>query len=344
MKTLWNRRQVISSAGLLGLGASATGLSYSQSPALRPRRAVFVYVHGGDLQNTWGAPCGTNVVTRSLAPVGHRCTIFKSVDHLSSGFSVGTRFALADSSFDESNNSLDTRLANTIGRGTAIPHLRLIAGAAQAEDVTPTVVGGRALRPEEYQSDPLLAFESLQLNSNFKPFTTRVETNASRFDIDSGRHMDLTALALQSGVTNVATIMLGGADGWIEPPERLGFAEGTSWRAQPISGSPESAIPIKAYLTEKLAYLIKRLASTYDESGYPLLDSTVVFQCTNMGEPVNYTSRGGCYMLAGADQFFQHGRVVDIELNHVQLLNAIASVFNISPQNELGGFPEGVLG
>ncbi len=152
--------------------------------------------------------------------------------------------------------------------------------------------------------------------------------------------MDIAALSLSCSMTRVASLM------WSHPvsPTRVA-ASGASISNHDAShfGSPDSAtamqfISIKRWFMQRFVYLIEKLATTPDPSGGMLLDTTVVFLCSELGDSNNHDHRNMPFLLAGrASGQLQTGRLVDYtgtatggaNQPHSKLLVSIAGLMGV---------------
>lgn len=133
-------------------------------------------------------------------------------------------------------------------------------------------------------------------------------TNKTRFTIESELQMDTAVLALSCGMTNVVSIMLGNHQSEHAIPT-LNF---TGDYHQSIHGGQAGAYEeTRTYLSERLAYLIEKLASATDENGESLLDSTLVIQSTDMGDGNAHSSVDAPVMMAGGGSALNGGSVVE---------------------------------
>lgn len=355
MKAL-SRRQLIAYGSQLGSSAAALAASKSASALTlhrpMPERAIFIYIHGGSVDGTWFSGC-TQLSRRPPAAFKnywHRCSFFENVDHLTAGFGTGTIGALASQNPFLDQASLDTRIAQHLGGSSSqspLNHLRLMATSFNEAAYTPSIENGEIISSAQFIQEPQQLLSALQDNpgehqsTRLNEIAALIDTPEDSFDWRSDRMMELSTLALQSNQCSVATLMLGDGDGAILPPADIGLREDVTWRAlPPTSGNRDLAITFQNYLHSKVVYLLELLANTPDRFGRPLLDTTLVFQCSNMGESFAYTSRGGNYFIAGADALFHHGLGYTDDLSHCELLNLIAHSFGIAPQEPSLPYPQ----
>jgi hypothetical protein len=113
--------------------------------------------------------------------------------------------------------------------------------------------------------------------------------------------MDIAALSLSCGMTRVASLM------WSHPvsPTRI-LASGATLGNHDAShyGNADSAtaaafIQIKRWFMERFVYLIRKLETTPDPAGGNLIDNTIVFLCSELGDSNNHDHRNMPFLLAG---------------------------------------------
>jgi hypothetical protein len=148
-------------------------------------------------------------------------------------------------------------------------------------------------------------------------------------------------------MTRVASLM------WSHPvsPTRI-LASGATLGNHDAShyGNPDSAtaaafIQIKRWFMDRFVYLIQKLQATPDPSGSgTLLDNTVVFLCSELGDSNNHDHRNMPFLLAGrAAGQLTTGRLVDYSGSatgganqpHSKLLVSIARLMGV-PIDQFG--------
>jgi len=133
-------------------------------------------------------------------------------------------------------------------------------------------------------------------------------TNKTRFTTESDLQMDTAVLALSCGMTQVVSIMLGNH----QSEHAIPTLNYTGDYHQSIHGGGAGNYEeTRTYLTERLAYLIKKLASATDENGDSLLDSTLVIQSTDMGDGNAHSSTSAPVMMAGGGSALNGGTIVN---------------------------------
>jgi hypothetical protein len=126
--------------------------------------------------------------------------------------------------------------------------------------------------------------------------------------------IDIAVLALSCRMTRVASLM------WSHPvsPTRVA-ASGASLGNHDAShygnpGSPTAAqfIQLKRWFMDRFVYLIQKLAATPDPDGGTLLDNSVVFLCSELGDSNLHDHRNMPFLLAGrAGGRLRTGRLLD---------------------------------
>jgi len=126
--------------------------------------------------------------------------------------------------------------------------------------------------------------------------------------------MDIAVTALACGMTRVASLM------WSHPvsPTHIPASGATlgnhdaSHFGNPDTPTAAAFIQIKRWFMQRFVYLIQKLASTTDPGGGNLLDNTIVFLCSELGDSNNHDHRNMPFLLAGkAGGQLQTGRLVD---------------------------------
>ena len=153
--------------------------------------------------------------------------------------------------------------------------------------------------------------------------------------------MDIAALSLSCGMTRVASLM------WSHPvsPTRV-LASGATLGNHDAShyGNPDSAtaaafIQLKRWFMQRFVYLIQKLETTPDPSGGTLLDNTVVFLCSELGDGNNHDHRNMPFVLAGrAAGQLATGRLLDysgsapggVNQPHTKLLVSLARMMGVA--------------
>jgi hypothetical protein len=179
---------------------------------------------------------------------------------------------------------------------------------------------------------------NFQINPNdFYPKTFHKEQN---FQTVGELHMDIAALAFSCRMTRVASLM------WSHPVSPTHVpASGTTLGNHDAShygnaDSPTAAafIQLKRWFNDRFVYLINKLKNTPDPDGGSVLDNTVVFLCSELGDSNNHDHRNMPFLVAGgAAGKLQGGRFLDFSRSqngenqpHTKLLVSIARAMGVS--------------
>ncbi len=150
--------------------------------------------------------------------------------------------------------------------------------------------------------------------------------NKTRFTIEADLQVDLAVLALKCNLTNVASIMFGNHQSEHAIPE-LSY---TADYHQSIHGGTVADYAItRAYLSERLAYLIEALKNTTDDTGEPLLNSTLVLQSTDMGDGNAHSSERAPVMMAGGGSAINRGQLVSLGA-HTNMFDTATEALGLS--------------
>ncbi len=151
--------------------------------------------------------------------------------------------------------------------------------------------------------------------------------------------MDLAVLALGCDVTRVASLM------WSHPvsPTHVvgsGVATGNhdaSHYGDPSSQNAKDFVTLKRWFMERFAYLVQKLKAT-PYGGGTLLDSTVVFLCSELGDSNAHDHKNMPFVLAGGKGAgLKTGRFLDYTGKnageneaHTKLLTSIANLVGVN--------------
>jgi hypothetical protein len=157
--------------------------------------------------------------------------------------------------------------------------------------------------------------------------------------------LDIAALALSCKMTRVVSMM------WSHPvsPTHIppsGASLGNhdaSHYGDPASGTAADFIALKRWFMDRFVYLIQKLAATADPDGGTLLDNSVVFLCSELGDSNLHDHHNMPFVLAGgAAGQLRGGRLLDYtgQVNgenqpHAKLLVSIANLMGV-PITEYG--------
>ncbi len=150
--------------------------------------------------------------------------------------------------------------------------------------------------------------------------------------------MDLATLALSCGATRVASLMFSHP---VSPThiKETGVALGNhdaSHYGEPTSATARDFVTLKRYFMEQFVYLIEKLDATPDGTG-TLLDNTLVFLCTELGDSNRHDHDNMPFVLAGgAGGALEMGRSLKFNGKnagqnepHTKLLVSIANAMDV---------------
>ncbi len=178
--------------------------------------------------------------------------------------------------------------------------------------------------------------------TDYYPKTWEKEEN---FQAVGELQMDIAALALSCKMTRVVSLM------WSHPVSPTHIVGGGAIANHDSShyGAPDSATAIafvqnKRWFMDRFVYLIQKLGATPDSDGGMLLDNTVVFLCSELGDSNNHDHKNMPFLLAGqAAGQLRTGRLLDSSGQaqggqnqpHSKLLVSIANLMGVNV-NEYG--------
>ncbi len=150
--------------------------------------------------------------------------------------------------------------------------------------------------------------------------------NKTRFTKEANLQVDTAVLALKCNLTNVASIMFGNHQSEHAIPELSYTAD---YHQSIHGGNVETYTITRAYLSERLAYLIEALKNTTDDMGEPLINSTLVLQSTDMGDGNAHGSTDAPIMLAGGGSTIRRGQVVTLD-RHTNMFDIATEALGLS--------------
>lgn len=330
-----NRRQLMQ----LGAGAcTASFIAPAQSlETSRPQRAVFIYIPMGSIGSAWAPEtCGTLANSGELlapfAPVAKRCLVPKETFLRRGGFGQ-TQALLSPAWFAKESSSLDVVIGNYLNaqQQTTSPHLHLCAAEGDVGSNSRGVasLNGTAI---QYEHEPEQLLNRLQAfglpeSFNIEEFTRFDSAIDSQSTWRVKRYLSLAKTALQTGFSHTITLMLGDDEAQLQAPPSLDLSTYMTLRGYGPTGRVQDFIKFKAYLHQLVAQFIQDLATTNDAEGQPLLDSTLVYLFSNMGNGSDYTLNNTPILLAGADNALRTGEIFNQRASNDSILNAIGLAF-----------------
>lgn len=331
-----SRRELIKYSAGAGLTALSGGRAWAEVVA--PKRAVFLFIPMGGLSGAWTpSRCKTlqdsGDMLAPFAPVANRCIVPEAPTLEVAGFGQ-PYYQLTSSPFEIGADSLDTLIANRWGSASAGNHLRLCATESNSfvTNSGVSIASGNILPLSAYLQTPDQLLNQLeaygvaggQLDNGLSEFDETVDS-LSTWRIKN--FFDLIKVSLQSGFSDTVTFMIGNDSADVMAPPELGLPTVDTLRMYAPTGRTQEFIKFKAYLHGLVANFINNLAQTNDADGQPLLDSTMVYLFSNMGDGDSYAPFGAPVLLAGADATFRTGSVVNGFQGTRPILNAISYAY-----------------
>lgn len=315
--------------------APLIGNSYAKE-STPPKRAVFIFIPMGSINAGWlPERCSTSLASGGellapFAPVAERCLVPRNTFIPNGGF--GTPFSLlAKRPFDSSLDSLDILLSKHFNKlnPTEGGHLHLCAKELSSVNNSVSRAGGKEVPFETNPINLLNRLQAFGLPENFDAdaLLTLDSSVDSQSIFDVKRYLALTKAALQTGYSNSVTLMIGDDEAQLQAPPSLDLSVHNTLRIYTPTGRWQDFLKFKAYLHQLVAQFIFDLATTLDADGEPLLDSTLVYLFSNMGDGNAYTGDNAPTLLAGADSLFRTGEVLNHGASSYSILNAIAYAF-----------------
>lgn len=197
---------------------------------------------------------------------------------------------------------------------------------------------------KERMDEHEVAIQALERRLESKPIDGCLNTDISwtpfggsttgQFTDVSNRHCDMIAQAFKCNLTSVATLQLGTHQAEHVVPES--GHSGDYHNSIHGAGTP-AYILARKYLTERLAYLIKVLKETDDDTGTgtKLIDSTIILQVTDMGNGNAHDGSNCPFTLAGGSNI-SGGRTMTGADNN-SLLNTVVKALGVEGQVESFG-------
>jgi hypothetical protein len=159
------------------------------------------------------------------------------------------------------------------------------------------------------------------------------------FPVMGQLQMDLMLLALQCGLTNVATFMWANADSWQFFPW-IGVNEehhGLSHSADNDTVSNNKLVQINTWHATQVAYIFDKLSAVQEVGGGTMLDSSVILWGNELGVGNNHTYQNIPWVLAGGGGYFKTGRYLQYkDQNHNNLLVSLCNAMGLSDVTTFG--------
>jgi hypothetical protein len=159
----------------------------------------------------------------------------------------------------------------------------------------------------------------------------------ANFEAVSHLQADLATIALQCGLTRVATIDLSNTDSQAQiPGVNPNYPVHAVMHERPTS----EKYPINSFYIEQLAYVIGRLKSVELGEGRTLLDDTLVVAGSEMAIGNHRNSPMPFIVAGGGNGYFKLGRAVEIEgsQRHTRFLVTVLHAMGLTSINQLGDY------
>jgi hypothetical protein len=159
----------------------------------------------------------------------------------------------------------------------------------------------------------------------------------ANFEAVTHLQSDLATIALQCGMTRVATIDLSNTDSQAQIP---GVNPNHPVHAVMHERPTSEKVLINRFYIEQLAYVIGRLKSVDLGEGRTLLDETLVVAGSEMAIGNHRNAPMPFIVAGGGNGYFKLGRAVNIEgrPRHTRLLVSVLHAMGLTSINQLGDF------
>lgn len=336
----WTRRRLLQTS-LLATGATCTTLTRAALAPLPPQnRVIFVYTPQGAPYETWQPDdCGAGFTLRKasapLEPVKQHCVFFRNLFVENAGHGI-TEKVLGGGFTEGRETTLDVRLGEVLSAGAETPNIMLAAGANYSEFLSKKD-NERLPYLREAAKAYLIYFGDRYADPDVStPFDRILLDGISRtrstFDQEVDMQIALSVLALQRRTTNVISLMWGDHQAEFPlPPNTVSDFKGDFHQAVAAFPTAELFTLFRAYLSAKLAHLIELLTVLGDETGRPLLDSTLVVHVSDQGDGRSHTGDNAPYLIAGAKNLFRNGAVLDVaRATQYDLMDTIGRAYGLT--------------
>lgn len=155
-------------------------------------------------------------------------------------------------------------------------------------------------------------------NPTFNPDNLKTEQLDQYFGSLFDLQVENIVLALKCNITRVGVIQMGTHQAEFNVDRTFDVVG--DYHGSVHSGNEKFYTDYRAYFSELVARLIKRLQETDDASGGKLIDNTLVVQITDMGDGDAHTDTNAPFMLAGGGSAINRGSLV-AGANHHRLLD-----------------------
>lgn len=199
------------------------------------------------------------------------------------------------------------------------------------------LAGGDVAPPASCDATPLATVEALRGALEGNP---RAAYEYARFETIFDAQIDILARAVGCGLTRVATLQAGSADGNVIVPVAGGQPHHNS-----SHGDPATFAQVQAWYAGKLARLLQRLdvPDPLDPGGGTVLDNTCVVWLSECLPQSHGSDEVPCFLVGGAAGALATGGHVDVAgASNKALLKTIAQAMGV-PDSATGHFGSTVL-
>lgn len=155
--------------------------------------------------------------------------------------------------------------------------------------------------------------------------------NNENFEAVFSAQTQLMALALQCGMTRVATLQLSNSDSRFD----LVDATDTCHYAAHFGSDPEDPLRYSKYFMERVADVLATLDATPVDGETSLLDNTVVLMSSEMAHPSHAPDSLPFFIAGGTThEFFKRGQMVDASGSiHTRALTSVVHAFGVEVES-----------
>lgn len=325
-KTKMTRRDLLLNAATMASLAGLSSIGIAVPPPPSAPFKLFLFVPMGSLPGNWSPDPCTGLAGKLLepfAPLAESCIVPQGISNPSNGFGLLPHM-LCDEPYKEDAFSLDAAIARFEER----EHLMLYAKDALpiVGNLTPTVFNGSPVTIDQYLSNPNTLAESLMahdesLEEEINEALLRSDDD-SEFSWNAKAFLKLSRLSFRSLHSTTITLMLGDDDARISAPGHLGLPD-LSLRELTPNGKKTEFITFKHYIHSLIADFLLSLKETVIPDVGNMLDGTIVYLFTNMGDADHYGKGETPILLAGGSSTFNTGVVPRIATTY-DFLNTIS--------------------
>ncbi|HWB77348.1 MAG TPA: DUF1552 domain-containing protein [Nannocystaceae bacterium] len=172
-----------------------------------------------------------------------------------------------------------------------------------------------------------MEIDGLALPACTLPTREQFETGSGIAEVTRA-HLDLAFVAMQCGLSDVATVLPVGAGSWGSVFSFLGYPDDNHEMSHRTKAEHyDQQTGVQAWYIEQLAYFVAKLAAVPEGDG-TMLDNTICMYTTEMGDgsPHNYVNLQ-TVLCGNVGGYFQTGQYLAMERSNTGVLSAIAEAF-----------------